>query len=173
MNKIALKTGIESVCNQMTESVKEVNDEQFFAPFGEKWSIAENVLHLTQSVKQMNQALSMPKEMLAQMFGKADRPSMSYQEMIDKYLNVLTTGVQARGAFVPQMPENPNKNILLQSFLKHHQILADALANWTNEELDLYFIKHPVLKNLTMKEMYWFMHYHIGHHQKAIDRILA
>jgi hypothetical protein len=111
--------------------------------------------------------------MLAQQFGKTDRPSMSYEGVIEKYQSVLATGVQARGAFVPVLPENPEKDMLLNSFLKHHQIFSDALNHWTEEELDSYQIKHPVLKLLTMREMYYFMIYHIGHHQKAIDRILA
>ena len=125
---------------------------------------------MTQSVKSLNQGLALPKVFLEQQFGKIDRPILSYESVVEKYLAVLATGVTARGGFVPQMPENPSKDILLSSFLKHHQALSDFLNDWSEEDLDTYCIKHPVLKNLTIREFYYFMHYHILHHQKAILR---
>jgi DinB superfamily len=88
-------------------------------------------------------------------------------------LGVLATGVVARGAFVPVLPENPDKMVLLQSFQKHHQVLADAIEGFSEEELDTIQLPHPVLKMMNAREMFYFMNYHIGHHQKAIDKILA
>ena len=83
---------------------------------------------------------------------------------------MLGTGIKASGAYVPLLPENPTKAILVSSFIKHHQTLADYLDEWSETELDDIAIRHPVLKLLTIREMYYFMHYHIGHHQKAIRK---
>ena len=170
MTKKQLKTALEDSFKSIENDVANIEEARFFASIGEKWSVAENVLHLTQSVKSLNQGLALPKVFLEQQFGKIDHPTLSYDEVVEKYLAVLVTGVTARGAFVPQMPENPSKEILLSSFLKHHQMLADFLNDWSEEDLDTYCIKHPVLKNLTIREFYYFMHYHILHHQKAILR---
>jgi DinB superfamily len=168
MTKQELKTALEESFKSIASDVENLEESHFFAPIGEKWSLAENILHLTQSAKGLNQGMALPKTFLEQQFGKIGRPTLSYEGVIDKYLTLLGTGVTARGGFVPQMPENPSKTILLSSFLKHHQILADFLDDWSEEDLDQFCIKHPVLKALTIREFYYFMHYHILHHRKAI-----
>jgi DinB superfamily len=173
MNKIQIQEAVAARCQHLADSVSHLNFAHFFAPAGEKWSVAENILHLTQSVKALNPAFGLPKAMLAQQFGLSERPTRTYEEVTQQYLAVLAGGVRAQGAFVPQMPENPEKEVLLASFQKHHQTLINALENWTEEELDSFQLKHPVLKLLTVREMLYFMVYHIGHHQKAIERIVS
>lgn len=170
MTKEELKKALEECYQIIVSDVENIEESQFFAPIGEKWSVAENILHLTQSVKGLNQGMSLPKAFLEQQFGKIDRPTLSYDGVVEHYLAVLATGVAARGGFVPKMPENPSKELLVGSFAKHHQTLADFLNDWSEAELDEYCIKHPVLKNLTIREFYYFMHYHILHHRKAISR---
>ena len=170
MIKQEIKKALEECYKTIVLDVQNIEESQFFAPIGEKWSVAENILHLTQSVKGLNQGMSLPKALLEQQFVKIDRPALSYNDVVEGYLAVLATGVAARGGFVPQMPENLSKELFISSFVKHHQVLADFLNDWSEAELDEYCIKHPVLKNLTIREFYYFMHYHILHHRKAILR---
>ncbi|AFK03484.1 hypothetical protein Emtol_2347 [Emticicia oligotrophica DSM 17448] len=170
MTKEELKKALEECYQTIVSDVENIEESRFFAPIGEKWSIAENILHLTQSVKGLNQGLALPKTFLEQQFGKIDRPTLSYEGLVERYLTALGTGVTARGGFVPQMPENPSKMVLIESFKKHHQTLSDLLDNYSEADLDEYCIKHPLLKNLTIREFYYFMHYHILHHRKAILR---
>ncbi|GAB3506082.1 DinB family protein [Emticicia fontis] len=170
MTKPELKEAITARFSSIAQEIENVNETQFFAPIGEKWSIAENLLHLTQSVKGLNQGLALPKEVLINQFGKIDRPVLDYDGVVSAYLNVLGTGIKATGKFVPLLPENPSKDILLNSFVKHHETLVNYLDEWSEAEVDEVAIRHPVLKLMTIREMYYFMHYHIGHHQKAIQK---
>jgi len=170
MTKPELKEALTERFSIITQAIESVDEAQFFTPIGEKWSIAENILHLTQSVKGLNQGLAFPKEVLIRQFGKIDRPALNYDGVTNAYLNVLGTGIKATGAFVPTLPENPSKAILVNSFIKHHETLANYLDEWSEQELDDVAIKHPVLKLMTIREMYYFMHYHIGHHHKAIQK---
>jgi len=164
--KEALTTGFYSIVRQ----VEPIDESTFFAPIGDKWSIAENILHLTQSAKSLNQGLALPKEVLAEQFGKIDRAHFNYEAVVSNYLAILSTGLKARGAFVPELPDNPSKTVLISSFIKHHEALADFLDTFTETELDELCIRHPVLKLLTLREMYYFMHYHFGHHLIAIQK---
>jgi DinB superfamily len=168
MTKQELKIALEDSFKSIVSDAENIEELRFFAPIREKWSVAENISHLTQSAKSLNQGLALPKIFLKQQFGKIDRPVLSYEGVVDRYLTALGTGITARGPFVPLMPENPSKEILLSSFLKHHRTLADFLNDWSEVELDEYCIKHPVLKTLTIREFYYFMDYHILHHRKAI-----
>jgi hypothetical protein len=170
MKKSELKEALKERFSNLAKETESVGETQFFAPIGEKWSIAENILHLTQSVKAFNQGLAFPKEVLVSQFGKIDRPTLDYNGVVNAYLTILGTGIKARGTFVPLLPENPSKAILINSFIKHHETLANYLDEWSETELDEIAIKHPVLKLMTVREIYYFMHYHIGHHQKAIQK---
>lgn len=172
MTKSALKEALEASFMTIASETAHLDEAKFFAPIGEKWSVAENMLHLTQSAKSLNQGMALPKSVLEQQFGKIDRPVMSYDEVVARYLDALGTGIKARGAFLPVLPENPSKDILLSSFVKHHQLLANFLDDWSETELDELNILHPVLKKLTIREVYFFMHYHTGHHSNAIAKAL-
>ncbi|WP_259015598.1 DinB family protein [Emticicia fluvialis] len=168
MTKPTLKEAITTSFNTIAQELASVDEKEFFAPIGDKWSIAENILHLTQSAKTLNVGLALPQSVLVEQFGKIDRPQMSYDEVVASYLAILGTGLKARGAFIPELPENPSKAVLMSSFVKHHEALVHFLDTFTETELDELCIKHPVLKLLTIREIYYFMHYHIGHHHKAI-----
>ncbi|WP_337043963.1 DinB family protein [Emticicia sp. 17c] len=168
MTKSALKDALQNSFNGLAQQTHSLTEQQFFAPIGEKWSVAENILHLTQSVKALNQGLALPKQVLVQQFGTIERPAFDYDGVVAAYLAVLSTGAVAKGIYVPTLPENPSKEMLLESFVKHHNILAGFLDDWSEQELDEICIRHPVLKLLTIREIYYFMHYHIEHHKKAI-----
>lgn len=172
MKKPELKEALQARFSNIAQEIEGIDESLFFAPIGEKWSIAENLLHLTQSAKVLNQALAMPKDVLITQFSTLERPIMEYDEIVSNYLAVLATGLKARGAFVPVLPENPSKEMLLNSFIKHHEILANYLDEFSEIELDQVTIPHPVLKLLSTREMYYFMYYHLEHHQKAIHRAM-
>jgi hypothetical protein len=113
MKKPELKEALTERFNGIAQAIESVDEVQFFTPIGEKWSIAENILHLTQSAKGLNQGLAFPKEVLLRQFGKIDRPTYDYDGVVNAYLNILGTGIKASGNFVPILPENPSKAIWL------------------------------------------------------------
>lgn len=51
--------------------------------------------------------------------------------------------------------------------------LADALAAWSESDLDAYGMAHPILGVLSVREMLLFALYHNTHHERGIRRITA
>ncbi len=50
-----------------------------------KWSPGQHLDHIHRSVKPVTQAFGMPKFLLKWIFGKANRPSRNFEELVEKY----------------------------------------------------------------------------------------
>lgn len=152
------------------DKIEHFEDEQFFAPYGVKWSMALQLMHLTRSVKPLNQALSAPKLLLRTQFGRPKRPSMSYEGIVNKYNKAV---IPEKTGFEPTLPDEPLREIITDSFKKHHATLLRLLdEKWEDDNLDDYQVPHPALGKLTIREMLYFMIHHLRHHQLAIDKII-
>lgn len=51
----------------------------------QKWTTGQHILHLENSAKLLNKALSMPKFLLKYKFGTSNRTSRTYEEVAKKY----------------------------------------------------------------------------------------
>ncbi|MBN8578769.1 MAG: DinB family protein [Cytophagales bacterium] len=50
--------------------------------------------------------------------------------------------------------------------------LASKLNRFSEAELDLYILPHPLLGKLTLREMIYFTCYHVQHHQELVKQNL-
>ena len=98
-----IQKGLADISQQLVDFSNQYSEGIYFAPFGEKWSMAGNLEHLILSNKSISKTFSYPKEVLAALFGKAERPSFSGPEIIGKYLAVLEKiKIKAPPAYSPQ-----------------------------------------------------------------------
>lgn len=142
-----------------------LSNEQFFAPLdGDKWSVAENLQHLFLSARPVARVLAGPREFLAQ-FGKPSQPSRSYEQLLADYKRTLReTGIKAPASMVGRAEDLTDRSAVTDRFSQAHQGVATALINWTDDELDAYYIPHPALGLLTIREMVYFTILHVDHH---------
>ncbi len=149
-----------------------LTDAEFFASQGEKWSPAEQVRHLTKSVRPVAKALRLPRIMLALLFGYRHVASRPFTEVQTFYQNKLKTGVTA-GKFAPSpQPAPKDLHARRAEIMNHWQAtqhnLQKAIASWSETALDRYRLPHPVLGKLTLREMLFFTLYHNAHHVRQI-----
>lgn len=139
--------------------------EDFFIPYSGEWSASDHVDHLIKAHKPVAKALKLPKITLRAMFGKPDRASRTYEELCKAYSLEITKGAQATGRYLPSQ-ENSNsgtetrKKKLLGEFSTSSKALVSALEKWDENDLDHYFLPHPILGKLTIREMLFFTIYH-------------
>ena len=139
--------------------------EHFFTRRGDVWSASDNVDHLIKAHKPIAQALKLPKITLRAMFGKPDKPSMTYEELCQIYREEIAKGAQASGRYLPNQ-KHPDSNAetkkreLLEQFSKASTELVSAVEKWDEKELDDYLLPHPILGKLTIREMLFFTIYH-------------
>jgi hypothetical protein len=137
----------------------------FFTRSGDVWSPSDNVDHLIKAVKPITKALKLPKITLQAMFGKPEKPSMSYEELCKVYRDEIARGAQASGRYLPNQ-ESPTedaesrKQTLLDQWSRANVELLSVLEKWDIEDMDRYLLPHPLIGKLTVREMIYFTIYH-------------
>lgn len=147
--------------------------QSFFASTGGKWSPAQTVRHLNKSTRPVAKALKMPRLFLRVLFGKARRPSVTYDELRTRYVGLLAEGAQA-GRFAPSAQNDADLRAFRQKIMSDRDVVRDALIasvrGWSDKALDSYQLPHPILGKLTVREMLLFTIYHHNHHGDVIRR---
>lgn len=143
----------------------EIPANDFFTRQGEVWSASDNMDHLIRAHKPIATALKLPKITLRAIFGKPGRASISYEELCQNYRDEIEKGAQASGRYLPNQ-DNPGSNAetkkreLLEQFSNASAELVSVAEKWNEKELDEYFLPHPLLGKLTIREILFFTIYH-------------
>ncbi|HSE37429.1 MAG TPA: DinB family protein [Blastocatellia bacterium] len=111
------------------------------------------------------------------LFGSASAPSDSYHRLRDRYWEVLAGGAMA-ARFAPKVARVPNdlgawQQELLAQCRDSVSRLRQAAARWSESDLDVYRLPHPLLGKLTLREMLFFTLYHFAHHEANVVRRLT
>ena len=148
--------------------LQQLPETAFAAPQGTFWSPAEHVRHLRKSAAPLVTALSIPRFVLGLRFGKAGRPSRSFDGMVAVYRQALDGGATA-GRFTPSANGGGlDRNAVLDGWARVTGALQAQLGKWDEAALDRYQLPHPVLGPLTVREMLAFTVYHTAHHLRRV-----
>lgn len=136
-----------------------------------KWSVAQNVEHITIALQRFSNYLMLPKSDIKSKFGCTDRPSASMETIVKVFRSALENGIQTTKTFAPQLvPETSIGKLVTQG----KEALAALILNmetWTEDDLDLYYCPHPVLGKITVREVLYFTAYHVGHHHETLKKM--
>jgi hypothetical protein len=148
-----------------------IDEHTFFDKPTSKWSVAENVQHLIVSTNTSALAYWLPKFLVRLIGGKPNRQSKTYEELVTKYKNKLAAGGAASGRFVPKpFTLNFGKEKLLHNWSKvTAKYIAALQKKRTENDLDNYLVKHPLLGRITLRELCYFTIYHTQHHLNIIS----
>lgn len=169
MTKNELSFQLNASVDSFVSTFEVIPDDKLFVKQGEKWSAAENLQHLILAVRPLVLAYALPGFALRLLFGKANRPSRSYEDLLTRYHVKLEAGGKASKPFQPKpLKTDSNKTKLIENFRRMHYKLIGKIPHWPESKLDKYILPHPLLGKLTLREMLYFTDFHIRHHEKAI-----
>jgi len=154
--------------NAFNNYILPMSKEQFEVTPGGKWSAGQNLYHLILAIKPLQLAYSLPKFILKTMFGKANRPSKTYDELVAKYKKKLLEGGRASAPFVPPAISFEQKDALIKKYVQHKERLSRKIEKQNEEDLDRYILPHPLLGKLTLREMLFFTVHHNEHHLELL-----
>jgi len=157
--------------DEFNKYISSLNKEQFEATPNGKWSAGQNLDHLIRAIKPLQLAYSLPKFALTILFGKTNRPSKTYDEVVTKYKTKLAAGGKASGPFIPPTIKFEKKDELIKKYDQQKQKLISKIEKQSETDLDKYILPHPLLGKVTLREMLYFTIHHNEHHLNLlIDR---
>ena len=173
MHKEEIIQASKNIFNELSDTCLQIPGNKFFFQPVDNWSIAQNVDHLTKAIKTTTLAYSLPKILVRALFGKPNRSSRSYEELVAKYKLKLAQGGKASGRYLPKTRVS-KKFRLIQRWQKENENYLEALElKWEDVQFDQYIAPHPLLGKLTLRELCYFNIYHTGHHLNIIKTRLT
>ena len=170
----------QELVNQLTGNhqsfvtyVLSLSEADFTKSESGKWTAGQQLDHLYRSAKPLVLAFSLPPFIVKLLFGKANRPSKTYEEIVQKYEDTLANGAKASGSFVPKTIAFEKRTPLVNSLLQVVQKITSRVANYNEQLLDEVVLPHPLLGKMTAREMLYFTIYHVSLHQKITQRNLS
>jgi len=174
MEKEAMIALLQQNYAQLVTQVSQLDDRALLHAPTEKWNALQQVDHLIKSVTPVNMAFGLPSFVLSWRFGVANRPSRSYDALVDRYHIKLQAGGRASAAFVPppEIAATEKEKLLLQLDKVVGQLVRRT-TKYKDFALDKYILPHPLLGMITLREMIYFTAYHASHHGKSIQHGLV
>jgi hypothetical protein len=163
-DKSQIISALNEKVDAFTKYIASLNKEQFEATPNGKWSAGQNLDHLIRAIKPLQLAYVLPKFALLVMFGKTNRPSRTYDELVTKYKNKLAAGGKASGPFIPTAINFQKKDELLKKYAEQKLKLIAKIERQSEADLDKYILPHPLLGKVTLREMLYFTIHHNEHH---------
>jgi len=160
----ALNENVDAFNNYIAPLTK----EQFEVSPEGKWSAGQNLDHLIRAIKPVQLAYGLPKFALRILFGKTNRPSKTYDELVAKYKAKLAAGGRASGPFIPPFIGFEKKDALIKKYVEQKQKLISKIEKQNEKDLDVYILPHPLLGKVTLREMLYFTIHHNEHHLELL-----
>ncbi len=173
MNKEAIVISIERAYQNLINYIEGLDERAFLLAAEDKWSAGKQLDHMIKSVAPVNMAMALPNFIPALLFGKANRSSKTYEELVAKYKSRLADGGKAPAKFEPPFVPFEDKNKLINRLNQLVKALCKKINRSSEEDLDKNILPHPLLGKLTLREMLYFTAYHAAHHQASIEQAIA
>lgn len=168
-----LGVALRTLREEITTYAESMGMGEFFAPQGKYWSPAGHLRHLSKSVRPVAMAMRIPKWILGLRFGRRRGALRSFIEIRQIYHAALGAGGQA-GRFGPSarvsdLAAEDWRAQILEQWTQVGQALERRVASWSGQALDRYQLPHPLIGDLSVREMLFFTLYHNHHHARRIE----
>jgi len=148
--------------NDVIVYINSLTDLQFLSSNNEKWTAGQQFSHIYLTLIPFLKVLP-SKDFILEKFGKIDRPTWNYETVVEKY---LTTTLKAPAQYLPEKITLEQKLTICNDLQATLKSISELLDQYSEEELDTLVLPHPLLGNLTIREMFYLMTYHANHHLK-------
>lgn len=162
-----LVTGYDALLKKCSE----LTFEELNTPISEgKWSIAQILAHINLSINNslnyLNKKLQKPE-----LIPNANLSTKFRSLLLNWALKSDIKFKAPKGIDI--VPEKIPFDDIQSEWIKQNRNLLSILENFPESLLKKAVFRHPVVGRITLNNMLEFMHFHIDHHQKQINRQLS
>jgi hypothetical protein len=172
MTKNALQTELKLQHNNFITYINSLSNTQLEFASPNKWSAAQQVQHIYKSIRPLSIGLRLPVFIIKTIWGKSNRPSKTYQQLVEKYTDKLSLGGTASATFIPKLVHATAVQLWNKKIEKSVKRLLKNLQKFSETEIDTIVLPHPLLGKITLREMMYFTIHHVQQHQSIIQRDL-
>ena len=152
--------------------IHELNADEYIFSYQQKWTAGQQLAHILLCVKPLVQVLGMDQSSIAQQFGLSERPGSSYEELLAEYMEKLKAGGKAPGRFLPEPASADQRAWLSESLRNTVNELCARIDRFEETDLDRLCVPHPLLGNLSLREMLYNVIHHVRHHHAMAEHNL-
>jgi hypothetical protein len=156
---------------QLADYINSLPDDKFLHTANNKWTPGQQLAHVYLTLIPISQALG-SKEYIRNKFGIIERPTMSYDQLIETYKKGLAAGGKAPEQYLPQDVTLEQRKEFAEKLLTILAAIQQQVATYSEEELDTLVLPHPFLGKLSLRELFYLMSYHPTHHLEQTKRNL-
>lgn len=171
MDKESIANLLEEKHQKLIHWLENQEDEKWEQGPEGKWTTGQVTLHLLQSLKPLNTALSLPKFILRYKFGKANREVRDYDTVMKRYQERLKNIPQG-ATFGPsqnmKVPKLNDKQYLLNRLQVESKKLQYKTRKLSDKNLDTLILPHPLMGKMPVRELLMWTTYHVEHHTKQL-----
>lgn len=135
-----------------------------------KWTVGQHILHLLDSAKLLNKALSYPKFILKYKFGVANREVRTYEFVAKRYQDRLKENQERAREFNKDLkiPDVSDKEKIINDLKKQKEKLISTTVSWKDNKLDKLLLPHPLMGRMIVREIIMWSAYHTEHHANIL-----
>ena len=148
-------------------------DDYAYDHHGEKWDAGQQLDHIYRSVRAVANAVTKPKFALKWKFGKANRPSKTFEELVAKYTRGLQSGFKAVGPFIPEPVNIEKRQDWCGKLMRDVSTIQKRISKYSETDLDTVILPHPAMGKMTMREIMYFTIHHVAHHLEIAKRNIS
>lgn len=153
---------------ELIDYVNSLTDDKFTYSYNRKWTAGQQLSHVYLTLLPFPKVLS-SKEFILQKFGKINRLTWNYDMVLENYFK---TSRKAPERFLPEQVSFDQRTKITTDFQEILPAIQQLLNGYTDEELDTLVLPHPLLGDLTIREMFYLMTYHATHHLRQAEQTL-
>ena len=170
MDKDLIAELIEDKNNALISWISDQEDEKWIEGPKNKWTSGQHALHLLQSIKSLNDALSLPKFVLRYKFGKSNRDVRDYQTVVNRYQERLKNakGITFGPSKNMNVPALTEKQYLLDRLQVEGKKLQYKTRKISDKNLDTLILPHPLMGKMPIREIIMWTAHHIEHHTNTL-----
>lgn len=153
-------------------SFLEVQDNEKWTkgPAG-KWTTGQQALHLLQSIKPLNDVLSLPRFWYKFAFGTNHRDIHVYDTVVEDYQRTLKDHKDYifKASKNMKAPKLKDKTYILNRIQVESKKLQYKTRRISDKNLDTLVLPHPLMGKMPIREILMWTAYHVEHHTKQLQ----